>query len=148
MISYLDARTRAFHHLQAAHQILTTSYPVLKEEKLLLVALNHLFLSFQDGLQILITAKHDVASPSIPTMRKYVRKHSLSPLSLIAFQQIQELVRLHKQSPVEFSKNDNFVICSTNYELSVLTQEKLQEFLLILEQFLNSIDRIVLSEHL
>lgn len=139
MTAHLDACTRSLYHLQAAHQVLTYSYPMLKEEKLLLVALNHLFLSFQSSIQALSGAT------SIPQMKKALKEY---PLALEAFQQIEELIRLHKQSPVEFARNENLVIATENYDLSILTQERLHEFLLIAEQFQNSVDRKILSENL
>ena len=144
-MTQIDTRMRAFRNLQTAHYILTFSYPNLREEKLLISALNHLYFAFQEGLNSLSISKGEEFSPNIPTMKKFIKEHSISPLSLEVFQQIHELISLHEKSPVEFARKENFVICSENYELSLLSPEKLHEFLLITEQFLNSVDRVLLN---
>ncbi len=85
------------------------------------------------------------AQPNIATMKKYVKKYSMSQISLVVFEKIKELTNLHEQSPLEFARKDNYVMCTQDYELSVITQERLYEFLLVAEQFINSVDRVVLN---
>ncbi len=55
---------------------------------------------------------------------------------------VNELFERHKASPVEFTKNNSFIICDDNYTLRAVTANDLKQFIDDAKQFYQETDKI------
>ncbi len=115
------------------NQVLTITYPLARDAKLLLTAVENIFLSMHYALQAFLTHEHDHARlRAIPdTYEARVQKaKSLMPEHRDALQSMTELrgiIMKHQQSPIEFNRQDRYVICSDKYQLTVITLDMIKK---------------------
>ncbi|MBW3016828.1 hypothetical protein KY316_00515, partial [Candidatus Woesearchaeota archaeon] len=52
------------------------------------------------------------------------------------------IITNHRQSPVEFSRKDKFVICSEGFKVQTLSIKDLQNFIISTNEFFNEVNSI------
>ncbi len=105
---------RATYHLTLANHLLRETYPITRDAKLLLVAAEHLYLAAD---HILTTYYPHEASFS-----ERVRKLSLRTKNVAEhLRELSFAVRAHEESPLEFCRNGDYIICSDSYNITKLS---------------------------
>ncbi|MBN2881501.1 hypothetical protein JXM83_05630 [Candidatus Woesearchaeota archaeon] len=136
-----------------ANYLYTVTLPLVNEPKLLLSVLTRI----QKALEYAITELVD-----LEIKYKFVESHGTSfdskydifKLKLVDFyridkkyvnliEQIRTYATKHKNSPVEFTKNDSFIICDNNYNVLVLSKSQISVFLQDSKSFINIVDTCV-----
>ncbi|MEK6899821.1 MAG: hypothetical protein AABX05_01730 [Nanoarchaeota archaeon] len=137
MNSKLD---KAFDHYHIAEHLFETTLPITKEPKLLL----GIIISIGNCLGYAISsilAKEKISIPEgllkkIDSLRPIAAKYNLSADDLTFMVCIQEIIHLHGKSPMEFKRGSSQVICSEDYDLEVLSSEKVEKYLLHAKQII------------
>ena len=93
-----------------ADHILTQTYPLAQEPKLLLAACNYL----DEAGQMLAQGKQ------------------LTPEQRSTVETVHTIVQKHRDAPVEFRRKQNFVICEEDYKFSVINKETVARHLRVL----------------
>lgn len=142
-----DARKR----LHIADHMLTSTYPLLRDPKILVGVLENIFFSFKFGLSGFM--EHERYFKRIPPYNKdsELTTYKLKIQTRYGFdsqfgktyENLADAVKLHKTSPIEFSRNDSFVIASDNYSLKKLSPEELKKDIKTCTAFLLAIDRAI-----
>ena len=52
----------------------------------------------------------------------------------------------HKNSPVEFSRKDRFIICSSDYRTKSISLKEIKEYLLRSKSFIKDVETIVMKD--
>ncbi len=146
------ARELALKYLKAADHMLTQTYPLVKDTKLLIAVLNNIFISAENTMDTMLY--HDRLFKKIPPFhenfesRFYMFKMKCAPqnklneyISLI--QETKELIEKHKQSNVEFSRKDAFVICDDDYRVKAITASELKNYIAKAKRFFSDVHNIV-----
>jgi hypothetical protein len=119
---------RVHPSLIRADHLLTATYPLVHDPKLLLGVLEHIHSYYvevvaqlvkQQGMQPLATLRGQIEQLQV--------RQTLSTEQLRGIQRVMQLHEQHKQSPVTFRKQEHYVICDSNYGLAVLTEEKIKK---------------------
>ena len=76
---------------------------------------------------------------------KCAQKYNFSREQIIFIQDIKDIIIQHKKSPVEFTRKDSFVICSDNYNMEIISIDKIKGYLSKAKLFIHEIDNIVSS---
>ena len=129
-----ELRNKARQSLDKTDYLLSKLYPSVDDPKILVAAVENIFLSLSYSLSALLyyelrfhrvplfkedfESKYDMFSNKIALRYGFDRSYN----NLIV--RIKDLVEKHKQSPVEFSRKHGFVICDDGYHSEVLTQAK------------------------
>jgi hypothetical protein len=74
---------------------------------------------------------------------KMVRRHNIDPSYLRLLMETKEIIKEHKNSPVEFARKDKFVICSDSYQLRTISVEELKRKIAKAKLFIEEMDNLV-----
>ncbi len=143
-IAVLQAR----NFFNTADHLAYVSYPLLKDNKLLVVVINNLYMSVLRGMDaIFYTERLNKKIDFVPydiNSRMALFEKEIAPrlkIDVKIFKTIKDLkfiVEQHKESPVEFSRMNKFIIC--NYDYSVVKSvdiEIVKSYILNVRSFLH-----------
>ncbi len=137
MEKFLELQESALTYQKNAEQGINFTYPLVKENKVLLSVVNNLFLA---GTNIMGSILHyELLYKRIPAFNdnfeaKYrlmrsriMEKYHLDAQYLKLVRDLKEIIIAHHESPIEFSRGSKFVICNDNYELKEISLESLKD---------------------
>lgn len=129
----------ALRKVKVADHMLTMTYPLVKDPKILLAILDNIQQSMDLSIKAALTKARsekkispypDNTEGRIATYQQLLAKTHKTPAELIrAYQEIRETLREHETSPVEFRRKESFVICDETYKVRTLTEETLKKYL-------------------
>ncbi|MFW6230531.1 MAG: hypothetical protein ACOC32_00735 [Nanoarchaeota archaeon] len=153
MEPYQRLRSEAKKKLSLADHMLFVTYPLVKDSKLLLAVMENAFLALTHTMGFLLYYERMFkrVPPFFDTFEskyrlfseKCVPRYNLDESSLELLRDVKEILVAHKRSPIEFSKGDQFVICSDDYELKVLKAQDIKSYVAKTKEFFNSINSLV-----
>ena len=147
------ARGKAQEKLKLADHMLTQTYPLVNDPKLLVAVMENLFLALTNSMASLLY--YERTFKRIPTFvdnfenkfelfkGKCLPRYGLNKEYLDLVLSVKDAVIAHRKAPVEFARKDNFVICSDTYKLKTISVEKIKEYILQTKTFLKEISAIV-----
>lgn len=153
MEKYQELRERAFKNLQTADHMLTMTYPLVQDQKLLIAVLDNIFLALTNAMGAIL--HYERLNKNIPPFQdnfdskfnmfrqRCVPKFNIGSDNILFIQEIKELMLEHKRSPVEFARKDSFVICSAGYNLRSINTQKLKEYIKKTKEILETAQSIV-----
>ncbi|MBN1157388.1 hypothetical protein JXA85_07225 [Candidatus Woesearchaeota archaeon] len=156
MEDYQQARDLARKHLKIADHMLTQTFPLVRDTKLLLAVADNLFEAVKYGMDSVLYYErllkrippfHDsfVAKLNVFQLR-CSRRYSLNPDYPMLIKELSEISERHKQSPVEFTRNDKFVICTDSYNIKAISAEQLRKYVGTAKLFIEDVEKMV-SKH-
>ncbi len=149
---FLDVAKRKLH---IADHMLTVTYPMIRDTKLLVASIENLFLAFTNTMGSLLHFER--LYKRIPPFNNtfdskfFLYTNQVQDMFQIdhdyanTMRDIKNIILEHKKSPVEFSRQDKFVICSENYETKVLTYNQIKDYLNKAKLFIQEINSIILQ---
>ena len=153
MEKYLEAKKKALKNLYIADHILTMTYPLIQDPKLLLAVCENIFLGLTNSIASLLYFErlykrippfHDNFESKYNMFKmRCVERFNISKEYLKFILEIKEIIYENKKSPVTFSKKNKFVICSDNYKLKTLSLEELKQYLEKAKLFIHEICSII-----
>ncbi|MBS3138096.1 hypothetical protein J4207_00150 [Candidatus Woesearchaeota archaeon] len=158
MEQFLIVYQQSLRQLRVADHIFNVTHPLLQDPKLLLGVIDNLYISLQSAMKALLL--YDCARKNIPAFLdtadarvrmfqvKSMPLHHLDMTHLNHFYEIRELIRRHRTSSVEFRRKDQFVICTPNYELTIVTADKIRRYLIKTKQFVELIGTVIQHERI
>lgn len=153
MEQFEELKEAAKKKISIADHMLTQTYPLVKDAKLLLAVLDNIFLSLSYAMSSVLSYdklfKKISVFPENFEARFHVFKEKCAPrynidkehLSLI--REIKDIIIAHKKSPVEFARNDRFVICSENYRMKTVSVDQLKKIIQKSKMFVQETSNIV-----
>ena len=144
----------AHHHYQTADHLLSVTYPLVKESKLLVAIVESLNLCTENIMNALIAFHHhDTKTPQSPESQwgyfqsKITPHYHLSQEYISLIITLREITKQHRHSTVEFSREGKRILCSEEYKLRILTPKEVKEYIAQCKQFLNSTNIIITQTH-
>ena len=153
MEKYDELREHARKRIQVADHMLTMTYPMVKDPKLLLAVMENIFLALTNSMGALL--HYERAFKRVPPFQdtfvskfsvfrqKSAQRYNIDPSHISMIQEIKEIILQHKKSPVEFTRQDSFVICSEDYKMKTVSLEKMKSYILNSKSFIQNIDSII-----
>lgn len=135
---------KAKQELDTADHLAYMTYPLIRENRLLLKILEKLYYSVLNAINAVlqyeymykrITLYKDTKI-NLETFKKISPKYHLNEEQLKKIIEIISLGEKHKKSPFEFAKNNQIVIMSDNLSTETLTIEKIKAFIIEIKDFL------------
>ena len=130
------ARSKSQEKLKLADHMLTQTYPLINDPKLLVAVMENLFLALTNSMASLLY--YERTFKRIPPFvdnfenkfelfrQKCLPRYDLSKEYLALISAIKDAVIAHRKAPVEFARKNNFVICSDTYQLKTITVEQIK----------------------
>jgi len=153
MEKFQELRDASFQKIRLADHILTQTYPLVNDPKLLLIALENLFLALSYSMGAIVTYERlfkrippyqDDFNGKFETLHIHLKdKYSLDESYFRLLKEVRDILIEHKKSPMEFKRKDSFVICSETYRIKTLNMDKLKVYLKKSKDFINIANNIV-----
>jgi hypothetical protein len=115
----------ARRELEAAQKTLEITYKLLEEPKVLAVAAGKLQRALMNAMRGMFDEDPKMMLQLFRA--RQARRYRFSEDFSRVIEEVLEIVEEHRRSPVEFARHGNLVICTENYELTMLTHEMLKE---------------------
>lgn len=153
MEKFQELKEEAIKKLKTADHILTQTYPRVKDTRLLLAVVDNIFLSLTNAMSSLLY--YERLSKNVPPFHdnfaskfnifstKIAQKYKIKEEYLEFLQEVKDIIIEHKKSPVEFSRKDSFVICSDNYDMKTVSEDKLKTYLSKTKSFVNAMSKLI-----
>jgi hypothetical protein len=128
----MDHQGVAEHKLKVADHLLSMTYPIVKDPKLLIGVIENLYEAMDESITAILEHEKLIDHNTVPEKklelfrRKIITKHSLDPKILDFVNELKGILDDHKKSSVEFSKKGKFVISDDKYNLKTLTAEEVK----------------------
>jgi hypothetical protein len=135
MVSYLDMLENGKKSLKVADHMLTITHNIVNDPKLFLIVLQKLYACHYSIIEALLN--YDLYNKRIPPFPnsfpemfnlfkvRMQRRYSLNQEYVLLVQDVYYLFKQHKEGPVGFSRKGSYVLCSTNYDMKVLSKQLL-----------------------
>ena len=143
--------------LNVADHLLSMTYPLVKDPKLLLSVAENLFLAFSYALtSLLYYERHfkrippfqDNFSLKLQLFKdECAARYGIDNEQLKAMQELKEILIAHKKSPIEFPRKENFMIFNESYEARILTNSLLKDCFQKAKLFIKKLSTIVRKEN-
>jgi hypothetical protein len=153
MEKFQELRSAANKKLQLADHILTMTYPMVKDPHLLLSSIENLFLAFSYGMGSVLhyerlfkrippfpdnfTSKFELFSD------KCAKKYDIDPEYLKIIKDLRSIIIAHRKSPMEFSRNERFVICNGNYRTRTISLDEVKSYVQKAKLFIKNVSTVV-----
>jgi hypothetical protein len=120
MEKFQEARERAKKNIAVADHMLSVTFPLVKDTKLLLAIIENIFLAYTNSIAAIL--HHERLFKNIPPFQETFEskfnmfremcssKYKIDKSYLTEIQDIKDIITEHKKSPVEFKRGDKFVI--------------------------------------
>jgi len=138
MEKHIDSLKKAIKNIQIADHITYVTYPLMKDKRLLLKALDNIYNSILYTINSIL--QHDYLWKKIqlyqdPKSNFQIFKEKCSPRFKITEQEIKQIleilstVKKHKKSPLEFQRKEKVVIMSENLKTKIIDIETIKNYL-------------------
>ena len=84
----------------------------------------------------------DSVDERLSIFKHLAQKHQLDPQFLKTIFELKEIIREHKNSPMEFARKDKFIIYTEKHELKTISQESIKKYVAVARSFAEEIARL------
>ncbi len=158
MEKFQELKGLAEKKLIVADHMLTQTYNVVHEPKMLYFVLENVFLSMSNNMTAIL--EYEKLFKRVPQFAdnfesklnlfelKSLPKYQLNEKYADVMRQLKEMIVLHKESPVEFSRKDRFVMCDDEFKCKALSVEEIKKYIGLARQFMKDSEKIFTDEKL
>jgi len=153
MEKFQELRDSAGKKLQVADYMLTMTYPLVKDPKLLLSVVENLFLAYSHSISSLLhyerlfkripPFQEDFSSKLDMFADRCMGKYGIDSENIRIMRDLKEIIVAHKKSPVEFSRKDSFVICDGDYSFRTISPSIIKGYVEKAKLFIRMMSSIV-----
>ena len=151
MQQFKNALVQANNLFRTADHLAYVSYPLLKDNKLLVVITKNLYMAGVNGMDTILyyekVYKRINILPTDFNSRMLIFEKQLVPRMKInssickIIKDLRFIINQHRESPVEFSRKDKFVICNDDYSMvKTIDLEILKSYIVIMREFLHFVN--------
>jgi len=153
MERYEQSLQNAQKTIQVADHMMNVTYKVVADPKLLLAIIDRIRNSLSYGMSSIL--HYERLYKRIPPFQesyesmyhsfksRITRRYNINIEYLTLIQEVDDIMKQHKKSPIEFRRQDKFVICSENYRMKVISIDKIKEFIEKTKQFIKETENMV-----
>ncbi|MEK6875941.1 MAG: hypothetical protein AABX63_00900 [Nanoarchaeota archaeon] len=153
MERFQELRDSAGKKIQIADYMLTMTYPLVRDPKLLLSVVENLFLAYSYSISSLLHYERlfkrippfpdDFSSKIDLFADRCMGKYGIDSENLRIVKDLKEIIVAHKKSPVEFPRKDSFVICDEGYRLRTISPSIIKGYVEKAKLFIRKMSSIV-----
>ena len=155
MEKFQESLLKAKKNIHLADHMIFVTYKLVNDPRLLLSAIKNIFNSLQNTVDSLlyyervfkrISAYPENFGSKFSILKDNCNRLNLNQSYLYLIKDIHTLLVDHKNSPVEFSRKDRFIICSSNYRTKSISLKEIKEYLSRSKSFINEVETIVMKD--
>jgi len=152
MEKYQQCKVESQKSMKLADHVLTMTYPIVQDPKVLKVVLNNVYESMFKTLGYLLNYERyykDIPpftenySVMVEIAKPIFIKYKISSGYIGFLYEIKETVDSQKQSDVEFVRKEKVVFASKDYDLNSISVKELKEYIAKAKLFIQDVSRVV-----
>jgi hypothetical protein len=153
MEQFQEAMEKASQKLKIADHMIFMTYPLVKDNRLLLSVIQNLFLSLSSAMSAIlyyermfkkIPSFNDNFDAKFTAFRaNCVERLKIDDKYVKMISDIKDIIIEHKKSPVEFTRQNKFVICSSSYRMRTITIDEIKKYISETRLFIQEANNIV-----
>jgi hypothetical protein len=153
MEKYEQSLESAKKNLQLADHMLNVTYKVVNDPKLLLSIIGRISTALNNNLAFILhyerlykripPFKEDFESMFNAFKLRVTKRYNINIEYITLIQEINEILKQHKNSAVEFRKDNKFVICSDKYRLKIISVDHIKRYINKAKVFLRETENMV-----
>jgi len=156
MERFEELREKAVQKIKVADHMLTITFPMIKDPRMLPAILEDIFLGMSYAMQSILS--FEATYKRIPIYENSYRGRMLAFTSycmdrlkidaeaVATIREIRHLLLLHQKSPTEFVRNNTFIICGTDFSTAQITEGSIKNYLKKAKDFVHAASFIVKKE--
>lgn len=139
MERFVQYKDKARRNIQLADHMLTMTYPLVKDPKILLGVLENLFMAVTNSIASVlhyerlhkrVPAFSETFDSKFSTFKsKVVHQHDIDLKWVRFIAELREAVQEHQQSTTEFPRKGKYVMADKDYRLKTLDEALLKDYL-------------------
>jgi len=146
MENHLENLSKAVKNIRIADHMIYITYPVIKDKRLLIKALEHINDSVvcivnsilqYDYLHKRISLYPDSKDNLEIFLLKCAPRYNITPEEKAEIKEILATAESHRKSPMEFSRRERIVIMSNDLKTTVIDAENLKKYLSLAKNITN-----------
>lgn len=140
--------------LKTADHLIYMTYPLVKDIKLLTVVIDNLHKSLSNVMDAVLTydrlykriplLPEDYASKFELFKTKCAPRYNIPRENILLMEDIKKIIEHRKNSPIEFARQDKFVIYDRSFRMRTINYEKIKNYLNEVKVFMARINQIFL----
>jgi hypothetical protein len=149
----IDSTKDASKNLKMANYMLTTTYPLLNEPKVLMSINNHVLSSFMSSISALLAFErsnknippyHNTTESKINCFKQHIVKKYKFENYLVVIEKMMTVNKEHEKASIAFTRDNKYVICSDQFEkIESLSKDDVKKFISNAKEFLEKIEGVV-----
>ena len=153
MEKFQEFREKAKRYVRVADHMLTQTYPLIRDPKLLLAVLSNVSLSLTSSVAAILhyerlfkripPFQEDLDSMFNTFKARCTRRYDINIEFITLIEEVRSLLKEHKKSPMEFVRKDKFVIASDTYRLRIISIDKMKDYIAKTKLFIEAMDNMV-----
>ena len=152
MRDYEVAREKAIKQIRLADHILTMTYPLVNDPKLLKLVMKNIYLSMESTIAMLLHYERfykrippftENFQVMLERLHPVLKKHNISTEYVIFLNRLNEIMNKQTESDIEFVRKDKFVFASRDYYLSIISTNELKDYLAKAKVFMQQLIGVV-----
>lgn len=139
-MDYKELITKANQSLKIAEHMLTKTYPLSNDPKLILAISEDIHIALSSIIEALLGKGSDMAD-----FEQKANELNFDNDEIEIVRRFDAIIREHKASPIEFSRKDKFVICDVDYNVDSITLDDMKKYLFRARLFVERAEAIIYS---
>ena len=120
-----------------ADHLTYVTYPLVKEDKLMITIVQNLHTALTQGAKALVVYEKKETS-----FEMLIPKYKISKELSTTLKEVRDIMKKHEESAVEFSRKKNYIICDDNYRMKKLDLTTLKKYILETRAFIQFLRRL------
>lgn len=143
---HLENLQKAVHEIRIADHMIYVTYPVIKDKRLLLKALDQVYDSIvfvinsilqYDYLNKRVTLSANAHENFDTFVTKSVSRYNITQEELGDIKELLYLTESHRKSPLEFMRKEKIVIMSDSLKTTIIDTDRLKKYLNLAKSLVN-----------
>ena len=142
-------KSDAVKHMKVADHILTMTYPLVQDPKLLKLVMKNMYISIKKTMAALFIYEHPHRSPPdkfdklVKKIMPILDKHELSREYVSFLNNLKNTIHTQRKADVEFIRKNKFVFTNKDYKLNTITNKEMKEYLIKGKLFMRTIMEVI-----
>jgi hypothetical protein len=145
--------SEALRNIKIADHMVNITYNFVKDPKLLSTIMENIFLAVGKTMSSVLLFER--IYKRIPPFndnfdsklyfyeKKVVQRYDLDKEYLKLIKEIRELMLSHKESEMEFSRKNQYIICNKEYNMKKIDIDKIKRLVRTTKSFISDVDKII-----
>ncbi len=146
----MELQDKAKRSLAVADHMAHVTFKLFNDPKILLAILENLNIALESSMNALLIherEKKNIHAFADNFEHRYkifkdqvAPRHGIEDLHLKLIRDVRGVMQSHKKSPVEFVRNDRFVICNDDYDMKTLSVDQIKQYVIWTKGLLAKVD--------